>query len=104
LKTKLKINADFEAGKWTTDIRCELGIPPRTVRITVADKQNYKDVAKVAVPGRVKCFRTREDVLFKTGKLLLIWISDQQAKGDNMNSTLIRQKARRIFCNLKASL
>jgi hypothetical protein len=35
---------------------------------------------------------------------LLIWISDQQAKGDNVNSAVLRQKAKRIFDNIKASL
>jgi hypothetical protein len=37
-------------------------------------------------------------------KLLLTWISDQQALGDNVNSVLIRQKAKNIFSNLKAGL
>jgi len=39
--------------------------------------------------------------LLKMEKLLLTWISDKQAKGDNANSTLIRQKATRIFDDLK---
>jgi hypothetical protein len=56
----------------------------------LTDKQIlYKDVAKLAVNGTNKCFRTRENVLL-TLKLLLIWISDKQAKGDKVNPTLIR--------------
>jgi hypothetical protein len=35
-------------------------------------------------------------------KLLLILISDQQAKGDNVNFILIRQKAKRIFDKLNS--
>jgi hypothetical protein len=40
-----------------------------------------KDVAKLAVSGPVKCFRTTENVKLKMEKKLLIWISDQRAKG-----------------------
>jgi hypothetical protein len=54
--------------------------------------------------GIMKCLRTRENVRLKTEKLLLTWISDQEAKGDNVNSKLIRKKAKRIFVNLKVSL
>jgi hypothetical protein len=70
---------------------------PITVRTTVA-------VAKFAMPGTMKCLRARENVILKTEKLLLIWISDQEAKGDNVNSKLIRKKAKRIFYKLKVSL
>jgi hypothetical protein len=37
-------------------------------------------------------------------KILLIWISDQQAERDHVNSTLMMQKAKRMFDTLKASL
>jgi hypothetical protein len=33
--------------------------------ITVADEQTCKDVAKLAVPGKVACLKTRENVLMK---------------------------------------
>jgi predicted transcriptional regulator len=100
LDTKLKIIADFEAGKCTVNIRHELGIPPTTVRTIVADKQKYKDVAKLGVCNTIKCLRTREIILLKMENLLLIWISDRQAKG-NVNSMLIRGKVKRIFYDLK---
>jgi hypothetical protein len=38
LETKLKIIADFEAGKEAINIRHEHGIPPTTVRIVVGDR------------------------------------------------------------------
>jgi hypothetical protein len=38
---------------------------------------------KLVVPGTIKCSRTRENVLFKMGKLLLMWICDQEFKGDD---------------------
>jgi hypothetical protein len=47
LERKLNIIADFESGKRAVNI--ELGIPPATVRTTVAEKQEYKDVAKLNV-------------------------------------------------------
>jgi hypothetical protein len=71
LQTKLKIIADFEAGKQTADIRYEHGILSTILR-TVADKQKYKYVSKLVVPGTIKCLRTRENVLLKIEKLLLI--------------------------------
>jgi predicted transcriptional regulator len=42
METKLKIIADFEAGKRAVNIGRELGIPPTTVRKIVADKQKYR--------------------------------------------------------------
>jgi hypothetical protein len=52
----------------------------------------------------MKCLWTRENVRLKTEKLLLTWISDQEAKGEYVNSRLIRKKALRISGNLKVSL
>jgi hypothetical protein len=52
----------------------------------------------------MKCLRAREDVILNTEKLLLIWISDQEARGDNVNSKLLRKKAKRIFGKLRISL
>jgi hypothetical protein len=46
-------------------------------------------------------FEKRENVLLRMVKLLLVWFPDQQAKGDNVNSSLIRQKVKRIFDNLQ---
>jgi hypothetical protein len=46
LEAKLKINADFEAGKREVSIGSELGIQPTAVRAILADKQKYKDIAK----------------------------------------------------------
>jgi hypothetical protein len=47
LETKLKIIADFEAEKRAVSIGHELGIQSITVRTTAADKQKYKDIAKL---------------------------------------------------------
>jgi hypothetical protein len=44
------------------------------------------------VPGTIKCLRIVENILLTIEKILLIWIFDLQAKGDNVNSTLIRQE------------
>jgi hypothetical protein len=49
---KLRIIAGVKLGKQTADIRCEDGILSTTLRTTVADKQKYKDIAKLAVPGK----------------------------------------------------
>jgi hypothetical protein len=49
--------------------------------------ENFK--LPLAVPNTIKCLRTRENILLKMEKLLLIWISAQQAKG-YVNSKLIR--------------
>jgi hypothetical protein len=101
----LKIVADFGAGKCAVNIGCEHGILPlTTIRTIVADEQKYKDVAKLSVPGTIKCLRIGKNILLKMEKLSLILISDQQAKGDNVNSTLTRQKAMTIFYSLKTSL
>jgi hypothetical protein len=32
---------------------------------SAADKQEYKDVAKLALPGKIKCLRIKENVLLK---------------------------------------
>jgi hypothetical protein len=49
---KLKIIAYVKPGKQAADIRCEDGILSTTLRTTVADKQKYKDITKLAVPGK----------------------------------------------------
>jgi hypothetical protein len=54
-----------------------------------ADETKYKDAAKLAVLGTTVCLCSRENVfLKKMDKLLLIWISDQKHKEDNVNSIL----------------
>jgi hypothetical protein len=100
LEMKLIFTAGFEADKLAVDIGCEHRIPPTTIRTNVTDKQKYKDDANSAVPGTIMCLRTRENVLLKMEQLLTS-IFDQ---GDNANSTHIRQKAKTVFNNLKASL
>jgi hypothetical protein len=45
-----------------------------------------------------------KNVFLKMEKLLLIWISGQQAEGDFVNSALIRQKAKMIFDSLMGSV
>jgi hypothetical protein len=50
---KLKIIADFKPGKQRPDIGCENGILSTTARTSVYDEQKYKDIAKLAVPGKV---------------------------------------------------
>jgi ribosomal protein L11 methylase PrmA len=52
LEMKLKIIADVKPGKRAADIGCEDGILSTTVRTTAADKQKYKDIAKLTVPGK----------------------------------------------------
>jgi hypothetical protein len=42
LETKLKLNAEFEAGKRAGRVGRELGISATAVRTIVADKQKYK--------------------------------------------------------------
>jgi hypothetical protein len=54
------------------------------------------------MPGTMKCLRTRENVILKTEKLLLTWISYQDAKVDSVNSKLIRKKANRLFGNSRS--
>jgi hypothetical protein len=49
METKFKIIADSEAGTWAVNIWCELGIPPTTVWTSVADKQKYKEGAKLNI-------------------------------------------------------
>jgi hypothetical protein len=49
LEMKLKMIADFEAGKWTFSVRHEHKTPLTTYK-SLADKQKYKDV-KLEVPG-----------------------------------------------------
>lgn len=44
-----------------------------------------------------------EKMFFLKMEESLILISDRQAQGDNVNTTLIRQRAERIFSSLKAS-
>jgi hypothetical protein len=51
---------------------------------------------KLSVTGTVKCSTGNE--------LFTLWISYQQAKGDNVNPALIKQKVKRILNILKASL
>jgi hypothetical protein len=41
--------------------------------------------------------------LLITGRSLLIWISDEHAEGDKVNSILIRQKAQHISDSLNTS-
>jgi hypothetical protein len=38
----------------------------------------------------IEYLRVTKDAMLKMEKLLLVWIADQQAKGDTVNSTLIR--------------
>jgi hypothetical protein len=62
------------------------------------------NVTKSAVSSTIICLKTRENILLKMEKLILIWICDWQAKEDNEKSTLIRSKVKMIFDNLKASI
>jgi hypothetical protein len=86
LEMKLKISPDFEAGKSAFNIRHEHG------RTIVTDKHKYKYVAKLSVPGTIKCLRTRENILLRMEKLLLIWICHEQAIGCTVNSILVGRR------------
>lgn len=52
LEMKPKIIAEVKPGKQAADTGCEEGILSTTVRTTAADKQKYKDIEKLAVPGK----------------------------------------------------
>lgn len=62
------------------------------VRTIVVNKQKYKDIEKLIMSDTIKCLRTSANISLKMKNLLLTWISDQQSKGDNVNSILIRKK------------
>jgi hypothetical protein len=42
------------------------------VRTVVADKQKYKDVAKLAMPRTIKCLRTRKKCFAENGELIIL--------------------------------
>lgn len=103
LEMKLKINADSEAGKWAVSIS---GVNMEYTPLQYEKLQLIKIKRCCTVLHNEQCvaqLRTKECVLLKMEELLLIWISDQQVKGDNVNSTLIQQNVKKIFNNLKAN-
>jgi hypothetical protein len=55
LEIKLKIIADFEAGKREVSVGRELGVPPTAMRTVVADKQRYKNDVKLNIVLKFKC-------------------------------------------------
>jgi hypothetical protein len=87
------VSIQYWTSTWNTTCNSKNNIVP--------DKHKYKDDEKLSVPGTGKCLRTRKNILLKMENLLLIWISDHQAKGDNVNSTLIRQKAKGFLAVLR---
>jgi hypothetical protein len=48
------------------------------------------------VPGIIKCWRTKGNVMLKM-KFLLMWTSDQQVEEDDVHSALIWHKTKRAF-------
>jgi hypothetical protein len=94
VETKLQIAADCFLQ--ATDIYNWRGIAPTKARTTVDDKKKYNYVAEFPLPGIIKCWRTKENVMLKM-KFLLMWSSDQQVKEDDVNSALICHKAKRTF-------
>lgn len=58
----------------------------------MVNKQKYKNVEKLIMSDTIKCLKTSANISLQMENLLLTWISDQQTKGDNVNSIFIRKK------------
>lgn len=94
MEIKLKIIVGFQTPNEQTIMDVEKKYHLTTKITVVADREKYKHVANLGVLHTFTFLETRERIVLEMEKSFLILIPDQQAKGDNVNYTLISWKAK----------
>ena len=99
IELKKELIAKFESGKRISDLATECGIAKSTISCILKNKIAIKkaNVAKGVTVLAVNQSPTIEQV----EKRLLVWINEKQFAGDSISETIICEKAKRFYNDLK---
>ena len=99
IELKKKLIGKFESGKSVSDLATEYGMaksnisPIQKNKVAIKKANVAKGVTVLAV--------NRSPIIEQVEKLLLVWINEKQLADDSISETIICEKAKRLYDDLK---